>query len=277
MSRILFQAALCLAVFCSAGNAQSLFIDFNSTTQDGGPHNNAGYQPYDAGHEVAEDFVTKEYTAFGTTVGVTPAWPNTTDNRVQQMIDRGAANDDNWMDSDIDLITDWLGSDTRTGNGGNGNWDGTTGTPTYMTLTLSGLPANSYNWTSFHHDTENVHTNFATWISTDGGATFSQLADGYMSNSTTGGDPDASADGSPGLVSDFDGMATVGSIYTTTFAADGTNDVVFQYAPYSGVLGNAVHNQLWGINGAQLAAVPEPGSCVLLVIGMCAVLRRRRR
>ena len=54
---------------------------------------------------MAADFVTKTYSAFGTTVSVTPAWPNTTDNRVQQMIDRGAGNDNNWdnADGDIDL------------------------------------------------------------------------------------------------------------------------------------------------------------------------------
>lgn len=260
--------------------AQGLNVDFNSTNQDGGPHNNAGFEPYDAGHEVPEDFVTKTYSAFGTTVGLTPAWPNTTDNRVQQMIDRSAGNDENWADTDLDLVTDWIGIDTRTGNGGNGNWDGQTGTPTYMTLTLSGLPANSYTWRSFHHDTENVHANFAVWLSTDGGANMTQLSDGYMSDSTPGGSPDSATNGSPGLVVDFAGMANVGSIYETVFEATGSDDVVFQFAPYAGALGDEVHNQLFGINGIEVAIVPEPTSAILLVIGsllMFGLGRRRDR
>lgn len=275
--RTLTLTLLSFVLFTGMVNAQDLLIDFNSTTQDGGPHNNAGYQAYDAGHEVAADFDTKTYAAFGTSVSLTPAWPNTTDNRVQQMIDRGAGNDANWADSDLDLVTDWLGIDTRTGNGGNGNWDGTTGTSTLMTLTLSGLPANSYAWTSFQQDTENVHTNFAVWLSTDSGANFTQLADGYMSNSSPGGNPNAETDGSPGLVVDFAGMTNAGSIYETVFDANGSNDVVLQFAPYSGVLGDAVHNQIFGINGFQLAVVPEPTSGILLAIGGLLILGFRRR
>lgn len=277
--KLRFSMAL-LVCFAAAAQAQDLNIDFNSTTQDGGPHNNTGFQAYDAGHEVAADFVTKTYTAFSTTVGVTPDWPNTTDNRVRQMIDRGAGNDANWLDSDIDGITDWLGIDTRTGNGGNGNWDGTTGDPTYMTLTLSGLPASGYDWVGYHQDTENVHTAFAVWLSTDGGANFTQLPDGYMSDSTPGGSPDSATNGSPGVVTDFAGMLGVGSIYSTSFVANGTDDVVLQFAPYSGVLGDAVHNQLFGINGFQLAAneaIPEPGSMALLSIAGLALLGLRRR
>jgi hypothetical protein len=270
-------ALVASSVFAASAIAQDLNIDFNSTTQDGGPHNNAGFQAYDAGHEVPADFVTKTYSAFSATVGVTPAWPNTTDNRVQQMIDRGAGNDANWTDSDLDGITDFLGTDTRTANGGNGNWDGTTGTPTLMTLALSGLPANTYNWTSFHHDTEHVHGDFAVWLSTDGGTTFTAQADGYMSDSTPGGNPDSALDGSPGLVTDFAGMTAAGSIYNISFAADGTNDVVLQFAPYTGVLGDAVHNQIWGINGFQLAAVPEPGTSVLLGSALLGLLGLRRR
>lgn len=269
-------AALVVAL-AGVVQAQDLNIDFNSTTQGGGPHNNSGFQAYDAGHEVAEDFVTKEYAAFGTTVGLTPAWPNTTANTVQQMVDRGEGNDANWTGSDLDGITDYLGTDTRVGNGGNGNWDGTNGEPTLMTLTLSGLPASDYSWTSFHHDTENVHTDFAVWLSTDGGSNFSPLADGYMSDSTPGGNPDSATDGSPGLVTDLEGMAAAGSIYTTSFAANGTDDVVFQFAPYSGVIADAVHNQIWGINGFQLAAVPEPNALPLAVFGGMLLLAVRRR
>ncbi|CAN5293194.1 hypothetical protein BH23VER1_BH23VER1_12420 [soil metagenome] len=249
----------------------ALFVDFNSTNQDGGPHPEGGYESYDAGHEVATDFVTMNYnTTFAltgaATVGVTPAWPNTIDNRVQQMIDRGAGNDANWTGTALDLVTDYIGTDTRTGSGGNGDWNGTTGTPTYMTLTLGGLPAGGYTWTSFHQDTENVHGHFAVWLDT--GANFSALADGVMTDSSPGGNPD-----SMNLVTDFAGMAAAGSIYQTTFAANGIDDVVLRFAPYANL---AVHTQIWGMNGFQLEQVPEPSTSLLGLLGGLLFLRRRR-
>ena len=90
-------------------------------------------------------------------MAVTPDWPNTTDNRVRQMIDRSAVNDAQWGGDKLDLLTDWIGIDTRTTSGGNGDWDRTPATtPTYLTLALSGLPAGTYEWTSYHHDTEQI-------------------------------------------------------------------------------------------------------------------------
>lgn len=258
---------LALLIVAGSASAVALKIDFNSTNQDGGPHNQSGWQAYDAGHEVAADFVTKNYAVFGTTVSVTPAWPNTTDNRVQQMIDRGAGYDGNWDNAagDLDLVTDFIGIDTRTGNGGNGDWDGTTGVPTYMTVTLGGLPADDYVWTSFHHDTENVHGDFSVEISTDGGASFTQLSDGVMTDSTPGGNPDS-------LATEVGPDAyTLSSVYTASFSANGTDDVVLRFAPYSGI---AVHRQIWGINGFEL--VPEPTTMLLLGLGGIAVARRRR-
>lgn len=240
-------------------SGQNLLIDFNATNQDAGPHPQAGYQSYDAGHEVIADFITVGFPAFGTTINVTPAWPNTTDNRVQQMIDRGAGNDANWDNTaaDLDLVTDFLGIDTRTGNGGNGNWDGDlVGTPTYMTLTIAGLPAATYGWTSFHHDTEHVHGNFQIEVSTDDGDTFTNLGqDFYMSDSTAAGSPDSATDGGGGVQVGPDAL-TLSS--TANFQIEATGeDIVLRFAPLSGALGNAVHNQIWGINGFQLVALTD--------------------
>ena len=275
---VMMLSGLVLACLETGASAQVLMVDFSSTTQDGGPHPQPGYQAYDAGHEVPADFVTQSYSAFGTTVSVTPAWPNTSDNRVRQMIDRGASWDGNWDNAagDLDLVTDFLGIDTRTGNGGNGDWDGTAGTPTYMTLTLSGLNAAPYNWTSYHHDTENVHGDFSVELSVDGGTSFTQLADGYMADGADGGNPDSALDGFPGPEFGPDADSLM-STYTTSFNADGANDVVFRFAPYSNT---AVHRQIWGINGFALQQVPEPSTVMLALVGalfaVVALLRRRR-
>ena len=267
----------------TGGSHAALWVDFNSTNQGGGPTNAAGFQAFSRGHEVEADLGaggnrTENYAvSFALTgdanVSLTADWPNTTDRRVRQSIDRGAGNDANWADVNLDGVTDWLGIDTRTNNGGNGNWDGTNGTPTLMTLTLSGLPAGSYSWRSFHQDTENVHTGFRVRLDTGSG--YTQLADGYMSDSSPGGNPNSATDGSPGLVTNFAGMVAAGSIYDTSFTTDGS-DVSFEFAPYSGALGNAVHNQLWGINGFQLTQVPEPSSSLLALLGGLFLLRRRR-
>ena len=261
---------LCLGalLFAQSHAGAQLWVDFNSTTQDSGPHPQAGYESYDAGHEVAADFVTQNYTAFGGTIGVTPAWPNTTDNRVQQMIDRGAGNDAQWLGGDIDLYTDFLGIDSRTGNGGNGDWarDGAS-EPTYMTLALSGLPAGDYDWKSFHHDTENVWADFQVDVSTDGGANFATIGDYEMSSTSTGGNP-----ANPGLIT-----AEPVSMVNTTFSATG-EDVVLRFAPFAdGVDPSAVHKQIFGINGFQLNVVPEPGANLLIVMGVVALLGVRRR
>ena len=161
------------------------------------------------------------------------------------MIDRGAGNDVNWDNSagDINIVTDWIGVDTRSGNGGNGAWDGTTGTPTYITIALGGLSAGSYEWTSYHHDTEKMWGAFATWVSIDGGTTFTQLADGVMTNSTSGGNPAPAA-----LVNGPD-INTMSSIYEASFIANGADDVVIRFAPYSIV---TVHRSFFLMNAFEI-------------------------
>ena len=268
-----FMAVALLACSVGAVNAQPLMIDFNSTTQDGGPHNQAGYQAYDAGHEVAADFVTQSYSAFGTTVGVTPAWPNTTAATVQQMIDRAVGNDDQWLGDKLDLVTDWIGIDSRTANGGNGDWarDGSSD-PTYMTLSLSGLPAGDYNWLSYHHDTENIWSDFQAEISVDGGATYASLGDKQMTSSSTGGNPAATV-----LYTSGD-PAALPSALTTSFSANGSDDVVLRFAPFAdGVDPVAVHKQFFAMNGFEVTQVPEPSSVCMLLASLAGLGLLRKR
>ncbi|MGJ8697424.1 MAG: PEP-CTERM sorting domain-containing protein [Verrucomicrobiaceae bacterium] len=257
----------------------SLWVDFNSTSQDGGPHPEAGYQSYDAGHENATDLgsgttpgATASYNPVfaltgAATVTLTPDWPNTTDINVRQSIDRGPTNDATWTGSNLDLLTDFIGIDTRTSNGGNGNWDGTTGTPTYLTFNLGGLAAADYAYRSFHHDTENVWAGYTVEVSIDGGTTFSAVETGAMTSSTGGGNP---ANPSPTTTGSAE---TLASTYNTTFTANGTDDVVIRY----GVLADtAVHRQILAVNGFQLSQVPEPSTGIMALLGASFLLRRKR-
>ncbi|MBN1846298.1 MAG: hypothetical protein JW810_11485, partial [Sedimentisphaerales bacterium] len=67
-------AAMAILALATPSPGAVLKVDFNSTNQDGGPHNQADWSAYDAGHEVAADFNTKPYDG----ITVTPTWPNTT-------------------------------------------------------------------------------------------------------------------------------------------------------------------------------------------------------
>lgn len=276
------------ALLVSVGSSSaSLWVDFNSNQAGGGApvsgnpadatnaaHNDSAYQSYHAAHENAAGFVTATYsTSFAntgaTSVTLTPSWSNTTDRRVQQSISRGNGNNAQYTNPgsySVELVRDWIGVDARANSGGNGNFDGTTGTSTFIELTLGGLPAANYNWISLHHDTENVFTNFNVYVDTGSG--FALAGSGYQADSSAGGNPDSGENRTDGPANTFN----------TAFTSTG-GDVALRFEPLSGELGAAVHNQLFAINGfqlAQAAQVPEPSTGLLGLLGAGLLLRRRR-
>ena len=107
--------------------AASLKIDF---TPAGGSVE-VGWQGYFAVHESAVTFTAQSYSAFGTTVTVTPVWTNNPAQEAKQMIRRSSGSD---------LVADWIGTDGRVANADP------------LVLLISGLPAGVYFWTSYHHD-----------------------------------------------------------------------------------------------------------------------------
>ena len=241
-----------LTALLSTPAFSQLKIDFNSTNQDNGPHNQSGYQAYNAAHEVSSSFTTQSFTAFGTTIQLTPAWPNTTNNRVRQMIDRGSANDGNWGTIDLDLLTDWIGCDARSGNGGNGVYTGLSGTPTYLTLTLENIPAGSYHWTSYHHDTEHIHSNFQIEYSTDGGSTYASVTGPNGNGSFPG--TDSTAGGSPAsnqTYNDSTAKADLPSTVDFDFTAIAGQDVLIRFAAQST---DTVHTAFFVCNGFEITA-----------------------
>jgi autotransporter-associated beta strand protein len=239
-------------------DATDLLIDFNSTTttQDGGVHNQAGYQPFNAGHEVTADFLAaRSYSAFNTTVSLLVTWPDTTGNRVQQMIDRTSNFDANWTGQKLDLLTDWIGVDTRTTEQGNGDYNGTTGTPTRIVFRLTGVPAGTYTYRSYHHDTENVHTPYRVEISTNGGTTFGPFAGPFPGTDSTPGGTPASAQTYTGAGGQD--PATLPSTFTTSLVATQGQDLVIRYTPLSSTGTNL---RLLAINGLELIATTPPSA-----------------
>lgn len=256
----------------------ALSIDFN-TNANAGTNNEAGYQSYAADHEVSASFTTQNFnTTFANqgpaTVSLTPAFPGTTANTVRQMIDRGNAT---WIGEKNNLLRDWIGVDARTSNGGNGTWDGSTGTPTYITLTLTGLPADVYSMTSYHHDVENMNSFFTVEVSVDGGANYSAPMNGRMTNSLGTGTPAENVvpAGTAPNVAGGD-PADLTSTMTYGFTADGTNDVVLRYTPLPPGDTTPVHQMFFGMNGFELDQVPEPSAGILGLVGFACLLRRRR-
>ena len=132
LSPALFLAAL-------TASAQPLFIDFSSQTSP----NNAGYQAYRAANANASSFTAQSFSAFGTTVTIQPVWDIPAANASMRVVDRGTANVGQ-LGEKADLLRDWLGTDQRTSAGHSGS--------NPMTFTISGLPAGTYQWVSYHHD-----------------------------------------------------------------------------------------------------------------------------
>jgi hypothetical protein len=108
-----------------------LKIDFN---QAGGAVE-AGYQGYFATDKSAASFTAQSYSAFDATVTIQPTWAAGANAACLRMIDRGVTD----VIEAPSLMRDWIGTDTRQ-----------PGDP--MTLTITGLPAGTYQWVSYHHD-----------------------------------------------------------------------------------------------------------------------------
>ena len=266
-----------IGLAASASAPAALLLNFSRT---GSALTEPGSEVYSATHENSGSFTAQSFTtSFANTgaanVTVTPSFPSTTDQRVQQMIARTGGQNASWTGDNIGLLGEWIGTDTRTGNGGNGTWDGTTGTPTYMNLSLGGLAAGDYSITSLHHDTENMNSFFSIEVSTDGGANFGAIQNGRITNSTAGGNP-AENEVLPGTGLNVAGgnPFDLSSTQTYGFSADGSNDVVIRYAALAST---PVHKDFFVMNALQLSQVPEPSTGLLAFAGLGLLAVRRRK
>ena len=133
-----------LAVISQAAG-DTLKVDFNGNNWgDVIIHTQDEFEAYNARNEAGSDFVPVDYSAFGTIVTVIPTWTTGAADAAKQSWWRtpnnGYPEDDANM---FALMVDWIGTDLRQ-----------TGNP--LTLTISGLPAGTYTWKSYHHDVYNI-------------------------------------------------------------------------------------------------------------------------
>ena len=158
-------------------------------------------------------------------------------------------------------MTDWIGTDSRTAQGGNGDWDRTAATtPTYMTLSLGGLPEGTYDWLSYHHDTENIWSDFQVEISKDGGSSYVFLADKQMTDSTPGGAPDSLRPyvGVDDGAGDNPNPALLPSTFKTSFTVGAADNIVFRFAEYiDGVDPVDTHKLFFAMNGFELTVAGQ--------------------
>ncbi|MGE4286544.1 MAG: glycoside hydrolase family 98 domain-containing protein, partial [Phycisphaerae bacterium] len=212
-----------LLAFAIAGaaSAESLKVDFNGNSWGAViADTQSGFEPYNARNEVEADFIAADYVAFGTTVTVTPSWSDDAVAAAKQSFWRD--NSGGYVEDDENLfflLRDWIGTDTRQ-----------LGDP--LTLTISGLPAGTYYWTSWHHDTAAANM----------GAFDVAVNDAAGSMTTSG------------IAVTGNAVTTIAGVscFETTLQSNGTDDVTltFDLHPYS-----YEFNQAWFVlNGFELAS-----------------------
>lgn len=221
-----------------------LLIDFSHGTnvaggQAAGPQLMKGYQTYTADHEIEGDVNrTEVYTAFGSQVSLTVAYPDTTAATVKQLINRPDGNNANYKGEKVELMRDWIGIDARAASGGRGTEEFTS-----MSFTLSGLPAGNYQYRSYSHDTELQHPDFEVVIADAAGSRtegpFTMTASTTSANNPT--------PMNPGL---GDGPEILPSTVTVAVKSDGTNPVVITYR----VKEVTAYTSVFGVNGFELTS-----------------------
>ncbi len=227
-----------LACLTAASHAATLSLDFQPT----GGTTAAGFQPFEVTTGVVFPAAGTNYSEFGATINVAVSGANleTVPADYRAITRNGAATDER---------NDWIGVDARNAAGGN---------PVAMfTITVSGLPAGLYSWTSLLHD---------------GGTGTTGTGQGNISGNvrTTFTDATGIVNGTAVISSQNPLQPT--SSFTTNFSSNGS--------PVSLTLGTT------GVNGDAIFAladslvitnIPEPSSALLGMVGLLALVRRRHR
>ncbi|YCM46595.1 PEP-CTERM sorting domain-containing protein [Verrucomicrobiaceae bacterium 227] len=233
-----------LGLLTSASMGAALSLDLQPT----GGTTAAGYLPFEHTTQTAFSATGTEYAAFGTTVTVI-AGASGLENELpdQRSIQRNG--------SLTDINNDWLGVDGRNGT--------TPGQTSFFTLSITGLPAGQYVWTSVLHD---------------GGAGVSGAGQGNIFGNVTTSFTDAlgTVNGTSSISAENPGGGAAPqpkSSFVKIFTADGNN-------PVSLTLGTtgAGTDAIFALTSSLVISdsVPEPSSALLGGIALLGLLRRRR-
>jgi hypothetical protein len=112
-----------------------------------------GFAPYNAVSTLPATFDTLIYGALGANTGVGLSWQEGASDLASAVTDRGS----DIITSSPDLLRDWAGTDNRV-----------TGNP--LTITLTGIPAGDYEWSSWHHDPVDQTGEFSVTVNDATGA-----------------------------------------------------------------------------------------------------------
>jgi hypothetical protein len=246
-----------------ATRASTLAVNFVNNAADavsGGPQDQAGFTALVvANASGAGGTVLNAGTVGGVTVSLQNVDTNGGNNRIRS-IDRGETRVYNGVYSNLSV--GWVGNE----DGGD-----------FFLLTLSGVTAGPHNWTSYHIDNGtgasgngNQNGMMTIQVSVDGGANYSAVATNYeildaelsLGESAVPSDP-------------------ANFTFSTTFTANGTDDVVFRFLNTAvGFTPTAADpgQDFTVINGFEVSPVPEPSSCFVTAgAAVCLMARRRRR
>ncbi len=228
-----------LAALTAQSNT-ALAIDFQPT----GGTTAAGYEAFEFTTQGAFP-VSSDYSAFGTTVTISVSSSNVGDNNDNRSITRNGLA--------TDIRNDWLGVDARNTAGGSPE--------ATFSITLIGLPAGQYSWDSILHD---------------GGTGASGPGQGNINGNirTTFLDATGTANGTSVISAENPGGGAspqTQSNFTTNFTSDGSP--VSLTLGSTGTGGDAIFALA---SSLDVAAIPEPSTGVLGLIGLLALSRRRR-
>jgi hypothetical protein len=216
--------------------ATTLALDFQPT----GGTTAEGYVPYEF-TTLGAFPISRDFSAFGTTISVAVNSSNIGDNNDNRSIQRNGLL--------TDVRNDWIGVDARNAAGGNPE--------ATISITVSGLPVGEYTWRSLLHD---------------GGTGASGPGQGNINGNirTTFVDALGSVEGTAVISSENPVQPT--SSFTTAFTSDGSP--VSLTLGSTGVNGDAIFVLT---DSLELTLIPEPSAVALLVLGSFGLVGPRRR
>jgi len=152
MRKLLLSSAILAVLVLSASAQEALKIDFKS---DAAQETEAGWEKIVIKDKTIPEVPSYSYSKFSGTVKVEPVWLNTPIAANVRAVNRAT----NFYKGDLALvINNFTGVDVRNSS----DCDA-------VGVKISGLPAGTYSWKSYHHDVDDQHGKFTVKIENNAG------------------------------------------------------------------------------------------------------------